>query len=322
MPRIPSIPPLAALRAFEAVARLGGFARAAEELHVTTSAVSHQITGLERNLGTILVDRDGSGGRIIPTRAGKDLLAAVEAALGELGRVCEEIRRRSTQTRQVTVSASMPIAVLWLAPRLANFSALHPGTEIAAVTTDDTPNLARAGIDIAILRVRLDEATPGDQELFTETVFPVCSPTLLASEPALADPGGLKHLRLLEEQHETSPEMDWHTWFALLGLGPVPNGNIVRFSSYAPTIGAAAAGTGVALGRSPLIDFDLQSGRLVRLFPHVERPGSWRFVMRLRPGVAKDRTVRALAAFLTKQAANGLGGAPRPRPSPAVTKDR
>jgi len=311
MPRIPPIPPLAALRAFEAVARLGSFARAAEELHVTTSAVSHQITGLERTLGTILIDRDGAGGRIIPTRTGKDLLTAVESALGELGRVCEEIRRRSAQARQVTVSANMSIAVLWLAPRLANFSALHPGTEIATVTTDDTPNLARSGIDIAILRIRLDEATPGDQELFAETVFPVCSPTLLASEPALADPTGLKRVRLLQEQHQSSPEMDWHAWFALLGLGAVPAGSIVGFSSYAPTIGAAAAGTGVALGRAPLIDFDLQSGRLVRLFPVVERPGSWRFVMRLRPGVAKDRTVRALAAFLREQAS----GAASRRPS-------
>ena len=320
MPRIPPIPPLAALRAFEAVARLGSFARAAEELHVTTSAVSHQVTGLERILGTILIDRGGAGGRMIPTRTGKDLLAAVEGALGELGRVCEEIRRHSRQSRQVTVSASMPIAALWLAPRVANFSALHPGTEIAVVTTDEIPNLARAGIDVAILRIRLDEAALGDQELFPETVFPVCSPALLASEPALTDPGGLKRVRLLQEQHQRSPEMDWHTWFALLGLGPVPTGNIVRFSSYAPTIGAAAAGTGVALGRSPLIDFDLQSGRLVRLFPEVERPGSWRFVMRLRPGLAKDRTVQALTAFLREQATQGLRGASRPHPSSLPNK--
>lgn len=201
------------------------------------------------------------------------------------------------------MSATTPIAALWLAPRLANFSALHPDTEITAVTTDDIPNLARASIDIAILRIRLDEAVPGDQELFPETVFPVCSPTLLARQPALADPGGLRGVRLLQEQHRSSPEMDWHTWFGLLGLGPVPAGNLVHFSSYAPVIGAAAAGAGVALGRSPLIDFDLRSGRLVRLFPTVERPGSWRFVMRLRPGVAKDRTVRALTAFLSEQAA-------------------
>jgi LysR family transcriptional regulator, glycine cleavage system transcriptional activator len=302
MPRIPPIPPLAALRALEAVVRLGSFARAAEELHVTTSAVSHQITGLERNLGAKLIDRDGSNGQMTPTRVGKDLLTAVEGALGELGRVCEEIRRRSAQSRQVTVSSNMSIAALWLAPRLADFSALHPGAEIAAITRDDIPNLARANIDVAILRVRRDEKAAGDQDLFPETVFPVCSPALLASEPGLADPRGLKGVRLLQELHESSPEMDWQTWFDLLQLGPVPAGTVVRFSSFALAIGAAAAGSGVALGRTPLIDFELTSGRLVRMFPGIERPGSWRFVMRLCPGVAKDRTVQALTEFLSDQA--------------------
>jgi LysR family glycine cleavage system transcriptional activator len=305
MPKIPHIPPLAALRAFEAVVRLGSFARAAEELHVTTSAVSHQITGLERSLGTTLIDRDGAGGRMASTKAGARLLPAVETTLGELGRVCEEIKGLGDRRRHVTVCANNALAPLWLAPLLARFSAHHQGVEISTVTRDDTPNLARAGIDIAILRLRPDEIEPGDRELLRETIFPVCSPALLSAETDLTAPAGLRRVRLLQEGDPGFPEIDWRTWFKLLDLGPVPAANIVRFSGFAQVVGAAAAGTGVALGRSPLIDFDLQSARLVRLFPEVACPAPWRFVMRLRPGLAKDRTVRALTEFLSEQAERG-----------------
>jgi LysR family glycine cleavage system transcriptional activator len=302
------VPPLAALRAFEAASRRGSFARAAEELHVSTSAISHQIRGLEESLGTALLVR-GRAGPVRPTKHGELLARAVENVLSELGRVCESIRRESGPARRLTVSANAPFGNLWLAPRLARFSAMHPGPQIEAVTHEDVSDLARANVDLAVLRVR-SELVPvqdGDTPLMAETVFPVCSPDLLASMRAGQRPDWLRRARLLQEDHRNSPEIDWSAWFKHLGIGSVPPGNIVRFGGFSPVVAAALAGTGVALGRSPLIDAELASGRLVRAFPEVAITGSWHFVIRTRPGAERDRLVQAAIRFLLAEVDRSCG---------------
>lgn len=288
------LPPLAALRAFEAAARLGGFARAAAELNVTTSAVSHQIRGLEEGLGVRLLERGVGAGGVRVTPAGARLLTATSGALALLEDACSEIR--GTGKRRLTVSANVSLSTMWLARRLAEFSALHPETPVDATIQMEEPDFARYGIDLAIVHVPERALRPDDVVLLREQVFPVCSPDLLA----LASQGAGR-CRLLQEAHEDSPEVDWRTWASELGLPRDLDAKIIRYSTFSQAIGAALGGAGIALGRSPLVDPELASGRLVRLSPGLSRPASWRFVLRRGPS-RPHPMLEALIGFLRKEA--------------------
>jgi len=302
------IPPLAALRAFAAVARHGSFARAAETLHVSTSAVSHQVRGLEDTLGTALLTRARNGaGRTVVTPEGAALQRAVDRAFAQLGAACEAVRDRRRRP-VLTISANGSISSLWLAPLLAAFATRHPSVQwqMRAIE-DEAPDMVREGLDLAVLRVRHGAAVEGDRVLFSETVFPVCSPSL-----ALAGhPDELPRHTLLQEEHAASPEKDWSTWLELLGLGADTKATIVRFHTFSAALAAAIAGAGIALGRQPLIDPDLAAGRLVRVFPDRTLPGSSDFVIRRRPGLERDRHVGQLAEYLLGLAQEGDAAAAR-----------
>jgi LysR family transcriptional regulator, glycine cleavage system transcriptional activator len=298
------IPPLASLRAFAAVARHGSFARAAEALHVSTSAVSHQIRGLELALGARLLTRARNGApmsRTAVTEEGKALLGAIEEAFDKLGAACEALREKARRTRPVlAISANGSVASLWLAPRLSAFAALHPSTQWQMLAIETEPDLLHEGLDLAILRARRGTFAEGDRLLFAETVFPVCSPKLgLSGSPHEL----LRHNLLQEDHHPQSTQMDWLTWLDLLGAGAGAKVNLVRFSSFNAAISAAIAGAGIALGRSPLIDDELESGRLVRVFPERALHGSWDFVIRARPGAGRDPHVAQLRDYLMRSAA-------------------
>jgi DNA-binding transcriptional LysR family regulator len=289
---------LAALRAFEAAARLGGFARAAAELNVTTSAVSHQIRGLEESLGARLLERSTGAGGVRVTPAGARLLTATNGALALLEEACAEVR--GTGRRRLVVSANVSLSTMWLARRLAEFSALHPETPVDATVQMEEPDFARYGIDLAIVHVPERALRSEDMVLLREEVFPVCSPELfpLASQ-------GARHCRLLQETHEDSPEVDWRTWIPDLDLPSDLGAKIIRYSTFSQAIGAALGGAGIALGRSPLIDLELASGRLVRLSPALSRPASWRFVLRRGPA-RPHPMLETLIGFLRKEAEGKL----------------
>ena len=256
---MPALPPLPALRAFEAVARLGGFARAAAALNISTSAVSHQIRGLEESLGVRLLERSTGAGGVRVTPPGASLLTATSGALALLEEACAEIRGTA---RLLTVSANVSLSTMWLARRLATFAALHPDTQINAVIQMEEPDFLRYGIDLALVHVPESALRPDDAVLLREQVFPVCSPDLypLASH-------ALGRCRLLQETHEGCPEVDWRNWSSALNLPGGLGSGVVRYSTFGEAISAALGGAGVALGRSPLIDQELASGRLVRLIP-------------------------------------------------------
>ncbi len=310
MAMVERIPPLAALRAFAAVARHGSFARAAATLHVSTSAVSHQVRSLEDALGATLLTRARNGtGRTTVTADGAALLAAVDAAFAQLGAACEAVRARTRRTRPVlAISASHSVASLWLAPLLAAFAAQHPSVQWKVHATEQEPDMLGEGLDLAILRARPGEMADGDTKLFSETVFPVCSPTLRLRGQA----SELLGHNLLEEDHGTSVEKGWATWLDLLGPGAAAKVTIVRFSTFHAAVTAAVAGAGIALGRRPLIDFELASGRLVRPFADRSLPGSWDMIIRRRPGAARDGHVASLQSFLLQSLAAGLPEAPAP----------
>jgi LysR family glycine cleavage system transcriptional activator len=295
------IPPLAALRAFAAVARHGSFARAALALHVSTSAVSHQIRGLEATLGTRLLTRARNGAghtRTAVTSEGEALLRAVEATFAQLATACEAVRERARGTRpMLAISANGSVASLWLAPRLSAFAALHPSVQWQVRAIEDEPDMVREGLDLAILRARPGMVAVGDRRLFGETVFPVCSPSLLP----IGDVHDLLRHNLLQEDGH-SREMAWTTWLDLLGVPARAKPTIVRFDTFNAAIGAAIAGAGVALGRRPLIDYELAGRRLVQPFPERSLPGSWHFVIRGRPDAARDVHVGHLRTYLLGEA--------------------
>jgi LysR family transcriptional regulator, glycine cleavage system transcriptional activator len=298
------IPPLAALRAFAAVARHGSFARAATVLNVSTSAVSHQIRSLEDALGAELLTRARNGsGRTTVTADGAALRREVERAFAHLGAACEAVRDRHKRP-VLTISSSGSVASLWLAPRLAAFAALHPSVQWQMRSIEDNqPDMIREGLDLAVLRARRGTVESGDRLLFSETVFPVCSPSLGRTDTPVEV---LRHTLLQEDltEHSASPEKDWSTWLELLGCGPNPKVTIVRFYSFSATVAAAVAGAGIALGRTPLVDYELANGRLVRPFGDTWLPGSWDFVIRPRPGATRDVHVKHLQSFLLSQPAS------------------
>jgi LysR family glycine cleavage system transcriptional activator len=290
------LPPLATFRAFAAVARAGSFAGAAAQLNVSTSAVSHQIRALEEALGAELLVRARNGaGATVPTAAGQTLLAAVEDALGRLTDACQAVHDRAHQSRpSLVVSANTSVASLWLAPRLAAFAGEHPSVAWQMRDIDEAvPDLLREGIDLAVIRIDPAQLAPGDRLLFADTIFPVASPSLAWD----GGPEGLLRHNLLEEEHRQTPALGWRHWLARFGL-PAGRARIVRFSSFNQTIGAAIAGAGIALGRSPLVDDDLATGRLVRLLAPHEAPGSSVFALRTRPGQARDPHVAHLREHL------------------------
>jgi LysR family glycine cleavage system transcriptional activator len=288
------LPPLAALRAFEAAARLSGFALAAAELNITASAVSHQIRGLEKSLGVRLLERSSGVGGVRVTPEGTKLLTATTGALALLEDACAEIR--GSGRRKLIVSANVSLSTMWLARRLAEFSALHPDTSVNAIVQMEEPDFVRYGIDLAIVHVPESALRPEDVVLLREEVFPVCSPDMLP----LASQGAC-HCRLLQETYEDSPEVDWRNWALELGLPRNLEAKIVRYSTFSQAISAAVGGAGIALGRSPLIDPELASGRLIRLTSGLSRSASWRFVVRRGPS-RPHPMLEVLTGFLQEEA--------------------
>ena len=294
-PPHPALPPLPALRAFEAAARLGGFARAAAELNVSTSAVSHQIRGLEERLGARLLDRSTGAGGVTATQAGQRLLGAVGKALALLEDACADIQGRQPV---LTVSANPSLSAMWLARRLAEFSARHPRTPINAIVQDHETDFSRQAVDLAIVNVKQTAVRSDDEVLLREEVFPVCSPDL---HPFAMN--AVCQCRLLQEAHEDSPEIDWRSWSAEFGLPNDFESKVVRYSSFTQVIGAAVGGAGLALGRTPLISPELDSGRLVKLRPNLSRSASWCFVLRRRP-TRHHPMLERLVDYLRSEAAD------------------
>jgi DNA-binding transcriptional LysR family regulator len=275
-------------------------ARAAAALNLSASAVSHQIKGLEESLGARLLERGSGIGGIRITPAGERLLTAASRALALLEDACADIRGSSA--KRLTVSANVSLSTMWLASRLADFSALHPEVEINAIIQMEEPDFGQFDIDLAIVHAPEGRLRPDDVVLMREDVYPVCSPDLYPSASR-----GVGRCRLLQETHDDSPELDWRQWAPALDLPEGFESNIVHYSTFGQAISAAIGGAGVALGRSPLIDQELSSGRLVRLFPGLSRTASWRFVLR-SGSKRRRRMVEELVAFLLREAAKVAGG--------------
>jgi LysR family glycine cleavage system transcriptional activator len=253
------LPPLHALRAFEAAARHLSVTRAAEELFVTQAAVSHQIKALEDWFGQPLFRRAGRGIQLSET--GARLLPAASESFDRLAEVSRRLKEHSHK-RLLTVTTLDSFAASWLIPRLRDFRAAYPDIDVRLTTADAAIDLAADGIDVAI---RLGRGPwPGlySEELMTEQVFPVCAPGLIDGDPPLRRPEDLKHHTLL---HDIGP-VGWDMWLRAAGVGDVDPYSGPTFNHTSFVAQAAVAGEGLALGRTAIVADALAGGRLVKPF--------------------------------------------------------
>jgi LysR family glycine cleavage system transcriptional activator len=255
MPRI--LPPLETFRFFEAAARHLNFTHAAEEMRITHGAVSQRIKRLEEHLGTPLFRRSGRG--MLLTDEGRRLLERVRAAISEITEGVEAIRSSNTD-RILTISTVPCWAAYWLLPRLADFNEHHPDIRVNIRATLSLTDFTRDGVDMA---VRFGPGTWAGLisiKLRDEELVPVCSPALRGGRLPRV-PSDLLKMPLLHDERQP-----WSIWFEAVGLGYRDAGQGPRYSDENLLLPAAIGGLGVALARASLVEADLASGRLVRLF--------------------------------------------------------
>ena len=253
------LPSLNALRAFEATARHGSLSRAAGELHVTHSAVSHQIKALEAELGVPLLRRAGRG--VAVTAVGQQLEAALGDAFARMARAVR-LARQGDRGAALNVSVEPSFAVRWLVLRLGRFHAAHPEIDLRLAATGTLADFVRDGVDVAIRYGRGEWPGLRVQHLLTISGFPVCSPGLLAAGRVLQEPADLARHTLLHEDDGAY----WRQWLAAAGVPEVDASRGLRFDDTHLALAAAEAGQGVALGDEALAAAALAEGRLVRLF--------------------------------------------------------
>ena len=272
------LPPLNALRAFEAAARLSSFSRAAAELHVTPAAVSHQVKGLEDLLGAKLFRRRASGLEL--TYAGRICQPKLHEGFQRLAEAVEQIRATGAPG-MLTIDAAPTFAGKWLAPRLHRFFATHRELDVRI-------NARTRLIDVPPDGTRVDEAQPGVpseeadlsirfgggdypemrvDKLLAVSVTPMCGARRPQGEKPLREPRDLRDHVLI---HDNVPSDDglplWQVWLATAGVDGVDVSRGLRFNHASLALDAAADGLGIALGMPQIAAFDLAAGRLVAPF--------------------------------------------------------
>jgi len=250
------LPPLPPLRLFEAAARHESFRKAAEELGLTASAVSHGVDSLEQWLGVELFRRRPRGVTLTP--AGRAFLPYVSEGLSMIAVGAQRLPGRKSE-RRIALSVAPTIAQRFLVPRLHRFRSLHPGVRLAIDTSHRQMLFPLDGVDLAI---RLGKgAWPGVKSdlLFREQLVPVASPAYVASvrRNSSIDWSAVTFLRV------SSIENDWSAWIEGAGAR-VEIADDMHFDTMQLAMDAASAGMGVAMGHLPLVASDLQEGRLVK----------------------------------------------------------
>jgi LysR family glycine cleavage system transcriptional activator len=270
------IPPLNPLRVFEAVARLGSFTRGAEELHVSQSAVSRQISLLEDYLQVKLFNREQRG--ISLTDAGRAYQQEIGPAFARIAAATQDLLTRS-RGGPVRVRAYTTFAAKWLMRRLPAFQDAYPEIDVRLSTDVSPADFSRDDLDLAIQFG--DGAWPGVycDRLFDDCITPVCSPALLDKPGApLRTVDDLKHHRLLHSRYRKD---DWPYWLAAIDRPDLAEhrDNMV-FSSSILTYQAAVDGLGVAIGQVRLLDHELDQGTLVCPLAMVVRKGLAYYLLR------------------------------------------
>ncbi len=295
------LPPLNALRAFEAAARHLNFSRAADELSVTPGAVSQQIQNLEDYVGAALFKRTPRG--LLLTDSAQMALPALREAFDRLAEAAA-LLTAAVDGRRLTLTAAPSFAAKWLVPRLGNFEAKYPQVDVWLSADMDLVDFGTGDVDLAI---RYGAGPyPGLEavRLMSETVVPVISPELAAANPINAPADLARHILL----HDGSPDADdscpdWSMWLAARGVKGFDANRGPRFNQSSLVIEAAVSGRGVALAKRALAQDDLDAGRLIVPMPIATSVDFAYFVVHPK---AKGRLpqVKAFVGWLTAEAAH------------------
>jgi DNA-binding transcriptional LysR family regulator len=295
------LPSLNALRAFEAAARHLSFTRAADEIHVTQAAVSHQVKALEAELGIKLFRRLPRG--LLLTDEGQALLPGLRDAFERIAQVVERVRVPEA-AGMLTVSALTTVVMTWLIPRLPRFQAAYPGIEVRLITSPRIVDFAREDVDVAVRYG--DGGWPGlrADKLFDDTLTPLCGRAFC---DRLSRPEDLHGVPLIQTDGD---EHDWPIWLAAAGMRGARRVRGPQFDSTKIAVQAAIDGLGVAIGAPTLFADDLAAGRLFQPFSLVVGNGKAYWVV--TPETTAERPkIKAFRDWALAEAAAvpGAGGA-------------
>lgn len=281
-------PPLNVLRGFEAAARLGSFHQAAQELHLTQSAISQQIRSLEELLGQPLFHRQGRS--VALTDAGQDLLETTQSVLLQLAMGIQRLEQYR-KPNQLVLNTSTAIARHWLLPRLGAFHRLHPDIDLWLFTSDEEPDMAEQTIDLALRWDLAPQAGCRHQHMVADRLLPVATVTVL-SRPA-------------EERITLHGEraLDWHHWTLKGGEDLQLQTRGLNFSDPGLLLEAASAGLGVALVSELLSRPVRQQGQLLPLSAHRVKGPQWNLLVHQESEGMPE--CRAFCHWLGQQFADG-----------------
>ena len=251
------LPPLNALRAFEAAARHASFNAAADELFVTPSAVSHQIKSLEQFLDQKLFQRGKRGVEL--TSSGEKYLTPIRRALDEIDSATRQLLN-DPNIGTVTLSVAPAFLTRWLMPRLISFQEQHPDVELRLSASMGNIDFDHSDIDLAVRFGRGKWPDMSIDFLLGMSVVPVCSPGLLHGKNPLLTPDDMRHHTLI---HVSTRMDEWRTWLRSAGIDSKGFGKDLRFSSTSLATGAAIEGLGIALADRSLVNKELKRGDLL-----------------------------------------------------------
>ena len=310
------LPPLNALRAFEAAARHLSFTKAAGELHVTQAAISHQVKSLEEWLGMALFHRVNRGLRL--TVEGQAYLSPLRESFDSIDAATVRLLRVDAPQR-LTVNTLDSFAAGWLVPRLRGFREAHPEIEVGVTTNDEIVDITRSDHDMAI-RYGIGP-WPGlhTVRLFDEEIYPVCSPKLIAGDNPLRSAEDLAHHTLLHDDMAVT----WRMWLRAAGVEGVDPERGPFFMHSFLVIQAAVNGDGVALGRSRLVASEITAGRLVKPF-ELSLPATFSYFIVTPEGEQDRPKIAAFRQWLLAEVAHDEGsiesaGPARTRPRKTAT---
>jgi LysR family glycine cleavage system transcriptional activator len=290
------LPPLNALRAFEASARNASFTRAAQELCVTQGAISRHVAALEDWTKAQLFVRGRHG--IELTGPGQAYFRTVRAALDQIEQATRQLQQQPDD-RRLRIKLPPTFAIKWLVPRLARFHAARRDIDVQITTSHQRADFDREEVDISIHSETQPPAGPGYRRLFGETLLPVCAPGLLDKAPRLSVPGDLaEHVLLcsLNRPH------DWPTWLSAAGVHHVDGNSGLKFENAALAYQAAIDQLGVMIAQLAFVSDDLLAGRLVApLSLRVSTPGA--YVLAYRSDRPKPERVQAFEDWIVREAA-------------------
>ncbi len=291
------LPNLAALRAFEAASRHQNFSRAAEEIHLTHGAISHQVRALEQELGLQLFVRNGK--KIAITEDGQRFAQVIRDSLQQIAVVVDALKGGNKQKR-LAITALPSFAARWLSPRLGRFIEQYPDLEVSLQSSNHLTDFVKESVDIGI-RFGFGHY-PGlqSEHLMDDEYYPVASPHFNAGDLPKT-PHDMVQFPLLRCAMEP-----WEPWFRLANLDNLePTGGLV-FQDSSMLVRAAVDGQGIALGRHAIVQSDLASGQLVRLFDiALPCPSSYYLVY---PAIALEKPqVRAFRAWLLQEIKKDTG---------------